>query len=101
MLERRTLRIFAALVGVFVLLGLPAYVGPELLASFSGMVVIVPVMSVYLFHALGMPGLLQHQGYCGWGLCNPTPFGVGFTVAVWLLVFWLAAWGLAYLTGRR
>jgi hypothetical protein len=51
--------------------------------------------------ALGVPGLLEHQGQCGWGLCSPTLFGFAFLAVFWLLAFWLAAWGLAYLVGRR
>lgn len=94
------LKIFALLVVAFVLLGLPAYIGPSFLEAPSGYVVIVPVMSIYLFHALGIPGLLEHKGHCGWGLCEPTPFGYGFLLVFWLLVLWLVAWGLARLTRR-
>jgi hypothetical protein len=97
----RTLKILATLLAAFVLLGLPAYVGPDVLEPFSAYVVIVPAMSIYAFHAIGIPGLLEHQGYCGWGMCNPTTVGYVFVVAFWLAAFWFIAWGLAYLTRRR
>lgn len=101
MFEPRTLKIFALMVGAFVLLCIPAYAGPRFLEEASAMVVMVPALSIYLFHALGIPGLLEHQGRCGWGLCNPTPFGFVFLAAFWLLGFWLLARGLAYLLARR
>jgi hypothetical protein len=100
-LAPRTLKILAVLVAVFVLLALPAYVGPRVLEAMSARVAMVPLLSVYLFHAAGVPGLLEHGGHCGWGWCNPTAFGFAFTAAFWLLAFWLAAWGLARLTARR
>jgi hypothetical protein len=100
-LAPRTLKILGALLAVFVLLGLPAYVGPSVLEPIGVYVVIVPVMSIYAFHAIGIPGLLEHQGHCGWGMCSPTAAGYVFLVAFWVAAFWLVAWGLAYLTRRR
>lgn len=100
MLRKRTLKIFALLVAAAVLCGLPAYVGPPFLEPISAYVVFVPFMSLHLFHKLGIPGLLEHGGNCGWGLCDSTPFGYGFVIGFWLLVLWLAAWGLARLTAR-
>lgn len=101
MFERRTLKIWAILMGVFALLCVPAYAGPAFLEETSAIFALVPVLSIYLFHALGVPGLLEHQGHCGWGMCSPTLFGFAFLAVFWLLAFWLAAWGLAYLVGRR
>ena len=101
MFERRTLKIWALLAGTFVLLCVPAYVGPAFLEEASAMLALVPVLSIYLFHAIGVPGLLEHQGQCGWGMCSPTAFGFAFLAFLWLFAFWLAAWGLAYLSGRR
>lgn len=100
MLKRRTLKAFGLLLAAVVLLGLPAFVGPRFLEPISAYVIVVPFMSVYVFHKLGIPGLLEHDGKCGWGLCEPTPFGWGFLVAFWLLALWLVAWGLARLTRR-
>jgi hypothetical protein len=66
----------------------------------SGYAVMVPFLSIYLFHHLGIPGLLEHDGACGWGLCSPTAFGWTFLVILWIGVAWLVAWGLARLTVR-
>jgi hypothetical protein len=35
----------------------------------------VPFISVYAIHSLGIPGLLQHDGACGWGWCAPWRHG--------------------------
>lgn len=101
MLRARTLKIFALLVAAFIVLGAPAYVGPAFLEEPSSYVVIVPVMSLYFFQHIGIPGLVEHNGLCGWGLCGPTPFGVAFVVAFWLGIAWLVAWAIARFAGRR
>jgi hypothetical protein len=101
MLNPRTLKILAALVCTFGVLALPAYVGPAFLEPVAGYVVLPPLLSVYLFHKLGVPGLLEHNGACGWGMCAPTAFGWAFLVVFWLGFAWLVAWGLALLTSRR
>ena len=49
-------------------------------------------------HRLGIPGLLEHNGACGWGWCAPTVFGWAFLCVVWGLVAWLLAWAAASLT---
>jgi len=100
MLNPRTLKILAGLVCMFGLLALPAYVGPAFLEPMASFVVLPPLLSVYLFHKLGIPGLLEHNGACGWGMCAPTPFGWVFLAVFWLGIAWLAAWGLARLTAR-
>ena len=100
MLKPRTLKILAALVCAFVALALPAYVGPAFLEPVGAFVVLPPVLSIYLFHKLGVPGLLEHGGACGWGMCAPTIFGWVFLAVFWLGVAWLVAWGLARLTAR-
>lgn len=98
MLTPRTLRFFVALIGLFALLVSPAFFWPGYLDSPAGLIVAVPFLSVYLFHQFGIPGLLEHNGACGWGWCAPTPFGWVFLCAFWLLLAWLLAWGLASLT---
>ena len=100
MLLPRTLKIFAFLLIAYVLLAIPAYWGPAFLEPMSSYVVIVPLFSIYAFHKLGIPGLLEHNGACGWGLCGPTAFGWIFLVIFWTGVVWLIAWGLARLTER-
>lgn len=100
MLQPRTLKIFAALLIGFALLAIPAYWGPAFLEPLSGYVLIVPLISIYVFHKLGIPGLLEHNGACGWGWCAPTVFGWAFLALFWIGVTWLIAWGLARLIAR-
>lgn len=95
MFSRRTILLLLGLVGVFGLVGLPAVWWPEYLDSPAGVVFALPYLSIYLFHSAGVPGLLLHNGACGWGWCPPTRFGWVFLCAVWLVVTWLVAWGLA------
>ena len=100
MLRARTLKIFALLVIALVVLGAPAYVGPAFLAEPSSYVVIVPVMSLYFFHHLGIPGLLEHGGAHMPQPHAPTPVGLAFLVIVWLTVAWLIAWSIARFAGK-
>ena len=96
----RTAKILAALLAGYALLALPAYVGPVFLEELSGYFVLVPLLSIYVFHKLGIPGLLEHGGACGWGLCAPTVFGWIFLALFWIGVAWLVAAGLARLVSR-
>lgn len=102
MLSARTLKTLAILLTGYVLLAMPAYLGPALLEEMSGYLVVLPLLSIYVFHTLGIPGLLQHGGACGWGMCSPTAWGWVFLALFWLGVAWVLAWGLARLSaGRR
>ncbi|HMG71346.1 MAG TPA: hypothetical protein VK544_09555 [Gemmatimonadaceae bacterium] len=96
MLAPRTLRILFALLIGYALLVAPAYWGK----SIGIYAMLVPLISIYVFNKLGIPGLLDHKGACGWGICNPTPFGYAFVVVFWIAVAWFVAWGLARLTSR-
>ena len=97
MLQPRTLKVLAALLATWGLLALSAYVGPAFLEPVGWYTVLVPVLSIHLFHHYGVPGLLEHGGACGWGLCSPTPLGWAFMGVLWLGIAWLAAWGIARL----
>ena len=101
MLQPRTLKFFAAIIATLLLLSLPGLVWPGYLDSPAGLIVAVPYLSIYLFHKIGIPGLLEHNGACGWGWCAPTLFGWVFLCAFWLLIAWLLAWGLSSLTLRQ
>lgn len=90
-------RIFSVLLGAYGLLALPAYTGPAVLEELSGYFVLVPFLSIYIFHKLGVPGLLEHGGACGWGWCSPTVFGWIFLALFWLGIAWLVATALARL----
>lgn len=96
----RTYDIFKGLVAAYIVITFPLYAGPAALAEFSAAFVTPLMFSLYLFHRLGVPGLLEDDGIC-WGWCGPSAFGVVFLVVLWLGVAWLAAWGLARLLARR
>lgn len=80
----RRLRILLLLWLGYGLLCLPAIVWPAYLDSPVGLVIAVPYLSIYLFHMIGIPGLLENGGMCGWGWCAPSLFGWCFLAAVWL-----------------
>ena len=94
----RTIKFFAAIILMFLLLSLPGLAWPGYLDSPAGLIVAIPYLSIYLFHKIGIPGLLEHNGLCGWGWCAPTITGWVFLFTFWLLTAWLLAWGLASLT---
>jgi hypothetical protein len=101
MFKSRTLKTLAGLLGLFALLSLPAAVWPNYLDSPFGLLVAVPYLSIYAFDMIGIPGLLQSHGACGWGWCAPSVFGWIFLCATWLLITWLLAWGIAHITYRH
>ena len=101
MLERRTFAILGAAVGAYFVLAVPAYVGPSALGEYSAVIVAPVILSLYVFHRLGMPGLLENDGLCGWGWCGPSAFGLLFLAVFWLGVAWLAAWALSRVVARR
>lgn len=98
MLKPRTLKLLVLILAVYGLLLLLVLARPPYLESPIGLLVIVPGLSVYVFHKLGIPGLLEHNGLCGWGWCAPTAFGWLFIVVFWLAIAWLLAWTIASLT---
>lgn len=100
MFERRTLQFLAAFVAGYAVLAAPGLAWPGYLDTPIGVVVAMPWLSVYLFHALGVPALLEHGGACGWGWCAPTPVGWAFTAGVWLFALWLVAWVAARASAR-
>ena len=95
MFDRRTLTLLAAFIAALVALCVPALIWPNYLDSPIGLIVAIPYLSVYLFHSLGIPGLLQNNGACGWGWCPPSMFGWGFLCTFWLAVLWLLARGVS------
>ena len=100
MLDPRTLKILAVVLILYGLLALPAFVWPAYADSPAGLLLLVPGLSIYLFHKVGIPGLLEHDGLCGWGWCAPTPFGWIFLGILWLVAAWLLAWAVASLSTR-
>lgn len=101
MFKPRTLKIFAVIISIYFLLLLPAQIWPGYLDSPVGLILVIPYLSIYMFHGIGIPFLLEHNGACGWGWCAPTTFGWFFLVSFWILVVWLIAAGLAGQTKRN
>jgi hypothetical protein len=95
MFKPRTLKILAAIITGYLLLLLPAQIWTGYLDTPVGIILVFPYLSIYLFHGIGIPFLLQNNGACGWGWCAPTLFGWVFLGAFWILVVWLIAAGLA------
>lgn len=89
--DRATIKIFLRMVVGYTLLCLPTWFWPGYLDTPLGVVAVIPLMAIYVFHAIGIPGLLQHDGMCGWGWCAPTLAGWVFLVAFWLFAVCLLA----------
>ena len=101
MFKPRVLKIAALIITGYAVLVLPGFFWPAYLDSPASIVTLVPLLSVYVFHKVGVPGLLEHNGLCGWGWCSPTAFGWAFAAVFWVMAVWLAAWGIAALSNRR
>jgi hypothetical protein len=95
MLEPRTLKTLGILVVAYIVLALPAYIGPAFLAERSFYLVLAPYVSLHVFTRVGIPGLLENDGFCGWGWCSPTLSGWIFLALFWIALAWLAAWAIA------
>ena len=95
MIGRSALKIFLLIVGGYGLLWLPGLFWSGYSETPMGLVSVVPFLSIYLFHRLGIPGLLQNNGLCGWGWCSPTVPGWLFLIVFWLVVAWFIARGLS------
>lgn len=91
MFDKRTMALMTKIVGTYLLLCVPLIVWPDLIDNPVGVILAFPFISLYLFDAMGIPGLLDNEGACGWGWCGPTLFGVFFVAFFWLSIAWLAA----------
>jgi hypothetical protein len=98
MLKKRTLKYLVIFILVYFLLLLPGLFWDRYLDTPVGILLAIPYLSIYLFHNIGIPFLLQNNGLCGWGWCAPTIFGWMFLLVFWLLVFWVLALIIASLT---
>jgi len=101
MFKPRVLKTLAIIVIIYFLLLSPGLIWPKYLDSPVGLLAAFPFLSVYLFHGIGIPFLLEHNGACGWGWCAPTLFGWIFISVFWLLVTWLLAAFFANITGKE
>jgi hypothetical protein len=100
MFKPRVLKALAIIVVSYFVLLSPGLIWPDYLDTPFGLIAAIPILSVYLFHSLGIPFLLQNNGACGWGWCAPTVFGWVFTIVFWLLMAWLAAFAFGRLSRR-
>lgn len=100
MFEPHTLRLPALLLAGCSLL-LPAAIWPDYLNAIASVAAVAALMPVYGLHAAGVPGLLEHNGLCGWGWCSPTITGWLIVIMLWVGVAWLLAWGMMSLINRR
>jgi hypothetical protein len=95
MFARRTFVVLSILLATIALLTLPGFLWPKYMDSPLGIFAAVAYLSIYLFHGIGIPGLLQNNGACGWGWCAPTLFGWVFLCIFWFTIAWFMAWGIA------
>lgn len=100
MLRKRTLAILMAILLVYGLLWLPAVFAPSYPDSQAGAWLVAPLLVVYALHRIGVPGLLEQDGLCGWGWCAPTALGWFVAATILLLGLWLLAWAIAVMTAR-
>lgn len=105
MRSRTTLAIFTILVCAYGLAWLPALFFDAYLDSPAGLLGLLPYLSVHVLHKIGIPGVLEHGGLCGWGWCAPTPLGMVLAAVLWLGLAWILAAvlarGLAGWRGRK
>jgi uncharacterized membrane protein YvlD (DUF360 family) len=100
MLRPKTLRFLAAILAGLLLFFLATLFWPVHLDTPKAVLLVALYFSILIFHKLGIPGLLEHNGLCGWGWCEPTWLGWAFASVIWLIILWLAAWVLAGLASR-
>ena len=85
---------------VYLLFAAPALVWTRYLDSPIGLVVVSPYFAPYVVHFMGVPGLLENNGACGWGWCPPTIAGWGVIIGVWFLGILFLAWIVKHVAFR-
>jgi hypothetical protein len=93
----RTSTVFAALVVAAVLFTAVAHADLGTVSDIAGLGLLFPFFTSALLHKAGVPGVLEHNGACGWGWCSPTVLGWMLTALIWAGAFWLLAMGVARL----
>ena len=91
MCRLKTIKIMIIIFIVYILALVPGYFWVSYFDSPIGLLAAIPYLSIYIFHSIGVPGLLQNNGACGWGWCTPTAFGWSFITFFWLLMVWISA----------
>lgn len=90
-------RYVVVVIVVQALLALPGLFWPSYLDTPIGLVLVLPYFTVYILSGVGVPGLLQHNGACGWGWCAPSHLGWAAIAAAWLAGVLATAWLLSRL----
>ncbi|WP_147395002.1 hypothetical protein [Alginatibacterium sediminis] len=98
--KQTTLKVFLLILGIYFVLWLPVLLWPEYLDTTLGFIVASPVLSIYLLSALGIPGLIQNAGACGWNFCAPSLLGWVFIVTLCLFICYLLATCISSLIRR-
>ncbi|MEO7860882.1 MAG: hypothetical protein ABIU05_10635 [Nitrospirales bacterium] len=101
MLRSLTFKILAALIAAYLLILAPALAWPGYLDSPSGLLVLIPFFTVHILNKAGVPGVLEHDGYCGWGICSPTPLGLVLSALLLLALAWIVSGVIAWLMLRN
>ncbi len=87
--DSKTLKIVVVILAGYAALLALGYLLPEEYGAsllIAGMPLLVVV---YLLDNMGIPWLLEQNGLCGWGWCEPTLFGWLLAVVFWLVVAYL------------
>ena len=102
MFERSTIKVFSVCAAVYAGVWLPYVVLqgnlPSYLSAPYAVLGLVQAIPVYILDSMGIPGLLQNNGHCGWGWCGPTVFGYVVLVMFWVAIVWFIAWFISNLT---
>ena len=102
MFERSTYKVLVVIAMAYAAVWLPYVVLRENLPAFLAgpytFLWLAQAIPVYILSGIGVPGLLQNNGHCGWGWCRPTVFGYVVLVIFWVVVAWLIAWCISKAT---
>jgi hypothetical protein len=96
-----TVRILVVLLAVCALLFAVRAIAPTGSVEWLDYLMLAGYVSVLFAHQVGVPGVLEHNGLCGWGMCAPTPVGWAIAVVFWLFSLTLLSWLIAWLFTRN
>ena len=97
----RPWKVFGVMVAAYALLLVLGTLFSETLGPVAVVLAALPYFSVLLMHKAGLPGVLEHDGLCGWGWCMPTPLGWALAAVLWLALAWGLAWAISALWRAR
>ena len=100
MFSAQPLRIWLALLLAYLLAALAAAYAAGEVREFMAFAAFPPFVIASLLHRMSIPGMLQHDGKCGWGWCEPTPLGWIAGVAFIAGALWMLAAVFSWLRTR-